>query len=385
MMTLVVLATSSCDDKTKEEVADRIILSRSSVAFSEQGGTTTVAVASPSDWDATCADGWVTLHRENGALAITATDNDTQSTRTATVSVKSAADEHEISISQAYSRESINLSLTGIEKIEFDSEGESNTFTVNTNGNWTATSEAKWLTVSCDVQRNTVTVSAGKNDDASRTATVTVTSNRGSASESVEVPVTQISRQENPYNKLLGYYGLFAKNWYYGGSPLGLSGTGTFCTIEEKEYRKSVYIKDLFLDGTVVEAIFNREDGSLDIELGKLCLTQVLSPSVTRYIYLTKLNMGTGSFRGGALRATPGQGADDDGQIKDALLLSGFTDGYTSLGLTVYQGQQYASFSDRYYANGEMYLVRWERPSTETAVSKVEVTPSEDGFSAYNH
>lgn len=384
-MFLVVFVTSSCDDKTKEEVADRIVLSRSSVAFSEQGGTTTVTVASPSDWDAACADGWVMLHRENGALTITAGDNDTPSPRTATVTVESSSDKHEIEVRQAYSRESVNLTLTGIQKIEFDSEGESNTFTVNTNGEWSAKSEAKWLAVSCDPQRNTVTVSAAKNDEASRSATLVVTSTRGTASESVEVAVSQISREESPYNKLLGYYGLFAKNWYYGGSPLGLSGTGTFCTIEEKEYRKSVYIKDLFLDGTVVEALFNREDGTLDIELGKLCLTQDLTPSTKRYIYLTKLNMGTGSFRGGALRATPGKGADDDGQIKDALLLSGFGEGYNSLGLTVYQNQQYASFSDRYYANGEMYLVRWERPSTETAVSNAKVTPSQEGFSAYNY
>lgn len=80
--------------------------------------------------------------------------------------MESSSDKHEIEVRQAYSRESVNLTLTGIQKIEFDSEGESNTFTVNTNGEWSAKSEAKWLAVSCDPQRNTVTVSAAKNDEA---------------------------------------------------------------------------------------------------------------------------------------------------------------------------------------------------------------------------
>ena len=47
---LVLCASSGCDDKNKEEVADVIVLSRSSVAFAQKGGTTTVAVATPSDW-----------------------------------------------------------------------------------------------------------------------------------------------------------------------------------------------------------------------------------------------------------------------------------------------------------------------------------------------
>ena len=44
---LVLCASSGCDDKNKEEVADVIVLSRSSVAFAQKGGTTTVAVATP--------------------------------------------------------------------------------------------------------------------------------------------------------------------------------------------------------------------------------------------------------------------------------------------------------------------------------------------------
>ena len=35
---LVLCASSGCDDKNKEEVADVIVLSRSSVAFAQKGG-----------------------------------------------------------------------------------------------------------------------------------------------------------------------------------------------------------------------------------------------------------------------------------------------------------------------------------------------------------
>lgn len=70
LICLIAFAASSCDDKTKEEIADVIVLSRSSVAFATEGGTTTISVASPSEWTATCPDGWVTLHPEGDYLTI---------------------------------------------------------------------------------------------------------------------------------------------------------------------------------------------------------------------------------------------------------------------------------------------------------------------------
>lgn len=386
-MGLVVFVTSSCDDKTKEEVADVIVLSRSSVAFAEKGGTTTISVASPSEWTASCPDSWVRLHPGYDQLAITVDGNATDEIRNSKITVKSASDEHQVSVHQAYSKSAVHLSLTASDRIDFDSEGESSIFTVVTNGTWDATSDAAWLRVVRDEERSTVTISADKNEGAtSRAATLKITSTLGSTQESCEVAVSQICHAENPYYNILGDYRLYATNWYYGGSALGVGGTGTSCTIEQNEYRKSVNIKNLFLDGTVVEAVFNKEDGTLTIELGKRCLLQELEGGTMRAIFLTKINMDTRAFYAGILTATPGKGVDDQGQIRDALLLGGFDNTYKSLGLTVFQSGTYASFSDLFYASGTMYLVRAGEPATnavEQAASAV--TPSGDGPSAFNN
>lgn len=371
MICLFAFATSSCDDKTKEEIADVIVLSRSSVAFATEGGTTTVSVASPSEWTATCPDGWVTLHPEGEYLTISVDNNATADTRNAKVTVKSAADEHEVTVHQAYALETVLLSTTAPEEISFDSEGESYIFTVVTNGEWTATCDADWLTIDCNRVNSTVTLSATGNPADHRTEMLTVSSTNGKETKSCKVAVAQDSHAENPYYKLLGYYGLYAQNWYYGGSPLGVGGTGTFCTVEQKEYRKSVYIKDLFVKGTVVEAAYDKQTGTLTVELGRNCLQVDLSASVTRAYYLMSINMNTGSFLGGTLTGTLGEGYNDDAdQMRKAILLNGFSGGYTTLGLIGYQSQQYVSFGDLYYATGSMYLVEWDKPATATDVTR---------------
>ena len=139
LICLIAFAASSCDDKTKEEIADVIVLSRSSVAFATEGGTTTISVASPSEWTATCPDGWVTLHPEGDYLTISVGSNATPDIRNAKITVKSDADQHEVDVRQAYALETVLLSTTAPKEISFDSEGEDYIFTLITNGEWTAT------------------------------------------------------------------------------------------------------------------------------------------------------------------------------------------------------------------------------------------------------
>lgn len=99
---LVLCASSGCDDKNKEEVADVIVLSRSSVAFAQKGGTTTVAVATPSDWKVSCPDDWVTLASEEGLLTISAASNTTDNVRNSKITVETAGDKQEIAVHQAF-------------------------------------------------------------------------------------------------------------------------------------------------------------------------------------------------------------------------------------------------------------------------------------------
>ncbi len=387
---LCVLALCSCTDKSSEEIADIIVLSRNSVALSVEGGATTISVASPSAWSASCPADWVTLHATEGTLQILAADNPTDGLREAIVTLTSARDSRQIKLHQAYQREGVYLSITAPEALDFDSEGESRVFTIVTNGTWTAKSAESWLSVTSNAESRTVELTTQANQIASRSTSLVITAERGGKSKQITIQIAQIARADNPYFKMLGYYGLYASNWYYGGKALGVGGTGTFCTIEQKEYRKSFYIKDLFIKGTVVEAIYNKENGTMSIELGKRCLLQEINPGVMRSIFLTRLNMDDGSFYGGILSGVLGKGADDDGQLQDAILLSGFSNEYKTLGLTVYEQGKYASYSDVYYATGKMYFVRWEAPapadaSPDLKAAAAQIVPLQGTVSALKH
>lgn len=187
-------------------------------------------------------------------------------------------------------------------------------------------------------------------------------------------------REENPYYQMLGYYGLYAENWYYGREPIGVSGTGTFCTVEEKEYRKSFYIKNLFLAGTVVEAAYDKNTQTMSIELGRLCYTREISSTVSRFHYLYSINMQGGGFHNGMLTGRLGEGYNDDAdENRKAILLTGFEPPYTTLGIIGYQEQQWLSFGDLYYATGTMYLVDWDIPA-DTGTASTSVTRAADGI-----
>lgn len=369
-MIWALFAAVGCSDETKEEVADVINLSQSSVAFATEGGSAEISVACPSQWEAACTETWITLQPGEQSLTVTATENPTAEVRETVITVHSASDEKTITVRQAFADEPVILGTSVEEALEFDSEGESFTFRVETNGTWSAASNADWLTVTDHPESSTVELAAARNTDTHRTAEVTITATRGDQTESCTVAVEQISRDENPYYRLLGSYGLYAENWYYGGQLLGAPGTGTFCTIEEKEYRKSVLIKDLFLDGTEIEATYDKHTRQLTILIGTVCKTQEISSSVIRFYYPMTINMNEGSFYGGTLTGTWGEGYND---VTDttcpAILLSGFHEGYPAFGLIGYQSQQYVHFSDLYYAYGKMYLVRMDDDSASGSTS----------------
>ena len=294
--------------------------------------------------------------------------------------METAGDKQEIAVHQAFSWETVLLSTTASEEISLDSEGESVLFTVVSNGQWSVTSDADWVSVESDPVSGTVRVGAPRNPDAHRNATLTVRATKGSATESCKVTVSQISREENPYYQMLGYYGLHAENWYYGREPIGVSGTGTFCTVEEKEYRKSFYIKNLFLTGTVVEATYDKNSQTMSIELGRLCYTREISPTVSRFHYLYSINMQGGGFHNGMLTGRLGEGYNDDAdETRKAILLNGFESPYTTLGIIGYQEQQWLSFGDLYYATGTMYLVDWDIPA-DTGTAPTSVTRAADGI-----
>lgn len=367
-----------------------IALSRNRVAFAMEGGTTAVSVATPSPWEASCPDGWVTLTPADGLLTISAAGNLSDGVREATITVRTASDEREITVHQAYTSDKVLLSTTASDEISFDSEGETFFFSVVTNGKWDASCDAEWVNVASDPATNTVRIEAPRNPEAHRTAKIVIRSVKGDVSEQCEVAVSQISRDENPYYRMLGYYGLHAENWFFGRDPIGVSGTGTFCTIEEKEYRKTFNIKNLFLNDAVVEAKYDRNTQTLSIELGRVCYIREISSTVSRLHYLYGIDMESGKFHSGTLTGKLGEGYNDmEERTRKAILLSGFDAPYTTLGVIGYQSQQWMSFGDLFYASGPMYLVECDTPadpaSASTSVTRAAeaIAPSEEGFPVF--
>ena len=367
MLALPLLALSACSEETKEEVADVLIISKDKVAFPKEGGVATISVACPSEWHSSVSDqSWIKTTDDKDKVTITVTANETGDSRRSSVTLESATERKEILISQSWSGAVLSLKINGPESIELDSEGDSFKFTVETNAEWKVESSASWLTASMD--GSLVSVTATANGEAHRDATVTVTATVGDKSESKEIKIAQISREENPYFQMLGNYGLYAERWYYGGNAVNVPGIGSYCTIEQKEYGKSFTIKNLFVDGTEYEASYDKDSKKMVLTLGSLCLTRTIETSGdTYYYYMVQPNITERKFETGIIYGTVGTATDGKNENCPAILLDGFDEAYGSLGLIVRIGtsQNMAMLSDVYYADGKMYFVKADKQTQE--------------------
>ena len=354
------LVLSACGETTKEEIADVLLISQDNVAFPKEGGAATISVACPSQWHSTVSDqSWITATDGDGNVTITVTANETGDSRKASVTLESATAKKEIKISQSWSGAVLSLKINGPESMELDSEGDNFMFSVETNDEWNVKSDASWLTVSTDDKL--VKVSAAINEGAHREATITVTASAAGDSQSKEIKISQISREENPYFQMLGSFGLYAERWYIGGNAINVPGIGSYCTIEQKEYGKTFTIKDLFVEGTEYEASYDKDTKKMVLTLGSLCLTRTFEESQqTYYYYLVQPNITERKFETGILYGTVGTATDGTSDNCQAILLDGFDEAYGSLGLIVRIGAttDLAMLSDVYYADGKMYLVR---------------------------
>lgn len=284
MFAIPLLVLSACGETTKEEIADVLLISQDNVAFPKEGGTATISVACPSQWHSTVSDqSWITATEGEGNVTITVTANETGDSRKASVTLESATTKKEIKVSQSWSGAVLSLKINGPESMELDSEGDNFMFSVETNDKWDVKSDASWLTVNTDGKL--VKVNATTNEGAHREATITVTASAAGDSQSKEIKISQISREENPYFQMLGRFGLYAERWYYGGNAINVPDIGTYCTIEQKEYGKTFTIKNLFVEGTEYEATYDKEAKKMVITLGSLCLTRTFEDSETTYYY----------------------------------------------------------------------------------------------------
>ncbi len=360
LLALPLLVLSACSETTKEEIADVLVISQDNVAFPMEGGTATISVACPSQWHSDVSDpSWITATDGEDNVTISVSANETGDSRKATVTLESASGKKVIKISQSWVGSVLSLKVNCPENMELDSEGDSFMFSVDTDAEWKVESSASWLTASSNGAL--VNVTAAANSEGHRDATVTVTATVGDKSESKEIKISQISREENPYFQMLGSFGLYAERWYYGGNAINVPGIGSYCTIEQKEYGKTFTIKDLFVEGTEYEASYDKDTKKMVLTLGSLCLTRTFGQSQeTYYYYLVQPNITERKFETGILYGTVGTATDGKSDKCQAILLDGFDEAYGSLGLIVRIGAStsMAMLSDVYYADGKMYLVR---------------------------
>ncbi len=366
MFAIPLLIASACSEVTKNEIADVLIISQDNVAFPKEGGSATISVACPSEWHSAVSDkSWVSASDNEDNVTITVTANETGDARKAYVSLESTSGKTVIKVSQSWSGSVLSLEINAPENLELDSEGDSFVFTVETTDEWTVKSDAEWIDT--EASGNLVRVNAAANSGDHRDATITVTASANGKEESKEIKVSQISKAENVYFKMLGRFGLYAERWYLAGNAINEPGIGSYCKIEQKEYGKTFTIKDLFITGTEYEASYDKDTKQMMITLGSLCLTKEETLSQKYYYYyMVQQNIPEKKFESGILYGTMGTGTDGTKDC-DAILLSGFDEAYGTLGLTVrvMPDNYNAMLSDVFYADGKMYFVRADESAQE--------------------
>jgi len=358
MFAIPLLVLSGCGEETKEEIADVLIISQDEVAFPMEGGTSTISVGCPSEWHSTVSDqSWITSTDGEGKVTITVSANATGDSRRAVVTLESGTMKKEIHVSQSWSGAVLSLNVNGPESIELDSEGDSFKFSVETDAQWKVEPSAAWLAFSSN--GSIVNVTATANSEGHREATITVTATAGGKSESKEIKVAQISREENPYFQMLGSFGLYAERWYLGGKAINEPGIGSYCTIEQGEYGKSFIIKDLFKKGTRYETSYDKETKRMVITLGSPCLTETSEDTQETY-YMVQPDITDMKYTTGILYGKAGTVTNGENGNCQAILLDGFNEAYGGLGL-VRIGASSGNpeiIDDLYYADGKMYLVK---------------------------
>ncbi len=226
------------------------------------------------------------------------------------------------------------------ESWEFYSDGGTFTATVSAPGEWSAESDAQWCVAAAE--GSLLRVTAAPNEGAEREARVTVTC--GTAA--VPLRFVQGTAEENPYYGLAGRWELWCDGWMLGDELSG-EGTHTGCTLEALEPWETFAVRNLFVDGTSVEAYYDPQARTLTVPLGWSVLHKYY------YYYLCTVNTSTLQFGPGTLTGTVAA----DGR---SVSFTGLEDGW-GLGLVGYDGAQYVKFSDVWYAvSGNLTLKRPE-------------------------
>ena len=281
MAIFFVFLFSGCNEADSAYVY-QLTLSESGVVFDKDGGESAVVVKPfPENeaWEAAYeseASEWFTFEIAEDSLKVIAEANYSESFRSGAIVLSSPSSRFEpyvVSVCQE-AADTVVLAVSA-EKHAFDSEGGEYVFTVTSNYEWAAESDADWLEVK--VEGNLVIVSVAANtSEASLEGNVNIVAGSGSLAKSAMVTFTQDTRENNPYFKLVGKWEITATKWYY--SPNGSLNSLNFnpnpidyyliFDIEEKEYGKTLQMRNFLRPDTSLEVRYDKESGHIIIPFG---------------------------------------------------------------------------------------------------------------------
>ena len=269
--------------ETEPTILYHLSISEYGAAFDMSGGTMTIQVLpfpETEKWEAAydAQEDWFTFEASGNALTVTAEPNYETEARTGAIVITNPEGNfgpYQISVMQEAGL-ALEFATTAAD-YSFDSEGGEVTYTVSSNYDWTLEYDADWLTVFHYPDLEQMVIECRPNEsEESRSAILTMSAGHGAQEEIHEIVISQGTRAENPYFKLLGQWEITAANWYY--SPNGSLNNLDYAPnqtdyylifdMEQGEYGKTLIMKDFLYPDTELEVRYDKETGNIVIPFG---------------------------------------------------------------------------------------------------------------------
>lgn len=273
---------NSCKE-AEPTILYHLSISEHGAAFDMAGGTMTIQVLPFPEtevWEASydVQEDWFTFEAGSNALTVTAEPNYDTETRTGAIVITSPEGHfgpYQISVMQEAGL-ALEFATTAAD-YSFDSEGGEVTYTVSSNYDWTLEYDADWLTVFHYPDLEQMVIECRPNEsEESRSAILTMSAGHGAQEEIHEIVISQGTRAENPYFKLLGQWEITAAKWYY--SPNGSLNNLDYAPnqtdyylifdMEQGEYGKTLMMRDFLYPDTELEVRYDKETGNIVIPFG---------------------------------------------------------------------------------------------------------------------
>ncbi len=362
----MIVFLGGCTDKVTETVYVDLSLSRYSVAFPVEGGTTSITVATEDSWEAATNASWLKLSYEGDSkLVIIALENEeTESVREAEITISTTSCGSATVQVRQEPATAPSLSVNrGSTTVSIDSEGGEFVASVKCDCDWTASlAEAipNWE-LTYNVSKGIVSVSAGANSGDTIIGTIVITATSATGSRTEEVEVRQDSRAENPYFQFTGKWLIDSYDCFYGEEWIGGGAYNSF-KAAEFDYVAGILSMTDFSDVSGLqsdEISYRASDRTFTFPLGHLCGT-AHTGDIQYYMYIVAFNesMTQLSLAESYLVFT----SSEDGKTAS---VSGIDEDYPIIGWVGYNSSYgYNWFTALPYSKAPMSLVKADEETT---------------------